>query len=271
MHTIICKNCGNQYHGHFCNNCGQKNVHDRLTTHEVWHDIVHVFTHADKSIFGFAKQALLQPGAVAYAYLEGKRKRYFNPIQFFILLTTVTVFILTVTHLDDKIYAISTSASSSIESKAAVFSKKYMEFMKLLTVKYQAIFNLLTLPLFAIAMGWLLKQRKLNFAERYLICMMAYNQYYILLTFIIYPLMFFIPQEWVLAYSSITIVIQCLCFGITIQQFTKCSFLEGITLGIANCIAGLLLAILVIIVLLILFFIVLIIAIKMGWVNNPFA
>lgn len=270
MHNIICKNCGNLYHGHYCNNCGQKNIHERLTTHEVWHDIVHVFTHADKSIFGFAKLALLQPGIVAKEYLAGKRKRYFNPIQFFILLTTVTVFVLTITHLDDKIFAIASYAPANANPKAAEINGKFMGYMKLLTVKYQAIFNLLTLPLYTMAMGWLLKRYQLNFAERYLIGMMAYNQYYILLTFIVYPLMFFIPNEWLGVYSLLTIVVQCCCFGITFKQYNNIPMLEGLALGIANCILGLLLAITTMLIIIIIGFIVLLVSIKMGWLDNPF-
>ncbi|WP_165903931.1 DUF3667 domain-containing protein [Hymenobacter gummosus] len=50
------------------------------------HELVHVFTHADKSIFGFVGQVLLRPARVVADYLAGRRKRYFNPFQFLLLI-----------------------------------------------------------------------------------------------------------------------------------------------------------------------------------------
>ena len=82
---VDCVNCGQSVvAGPYCSHCGQQRPH-RLSLAHVLHEIVHVFTHADKSIFAFAGQVLVRPGRVVADYLAGRRKRYFNPFQFLLL------------------------------------------------------------------------------------------------------------------------------------------------------------------------------------------
>lgn len=89
-----CKNCGNGVPGKFCTNCGQKaDTHDLTFTH-IFHEVIHAFTHADKSFFAFLKSVTLNPGKVGYEYIiEGKRKRYYNPFAFFLLITAISAFV----------------------------------------------------------------------------------------------------------------------------------------------------------------------------------
>src|SRR2546425_4919505 len=79
-----CRNCdadltvGQAY----CANCGQKIVSTRLTLHEIGHDLVHAFVHADRSILALVRMLLVRPGTVALDYVQGKRKRHFGPFAF---------------------------------------------------------------------------------------------------------------------------------------------------------------------------------------------
>jgi len=77
----------------FCSHCGQKAALKRLNLHDIWHDVVHYFTHADKGIFQLLKALTLQTGAVAREYVSGKRKKYFPPLNFFLIVAAVYVFI----------------------------------------------------------------------------------------------------------------------------------------------------------------------------------
>jgi len=83
----VCLNCGQGLAppGCFCPQCGQAPAH-RLSTGHVLHEVLHVFTHADKGIFAFIPQVLFRPGALVADYLAGRRKRHFNPFQFLLLL-----------------------------------------------------------------------------------------------------------------------------------------------------------------------------------------
>ncbi|WP_201982047.1 DUF3667 domain-containing protein [Hymenobacter rubidus] len=81
-----CLNCGHALAppGCFCPRCGQAPAH-RLSTAHVLHEVLHVFTHADKGNFAFIPLVLLRPGVLVADYLAGRRKRHFNPFQFLLL------------------------------------------------------------------------------------------------------------------------------------------------------------------------------------------
>lgn len=73
----------------FCGECGQKTALKRVNLHDVLHDAIHYFTHADKGIFTLLKSLVLQPGLVAKEYVEGKRKKHFPPLNFFLIVAAV--------------------------------------------------------------------------------------------------------------------------------------------------------------------------------------
>jgi len=85
-----CANCNFQplvQDFRFCPACGQSTPPHRITFHHVWHESIHAVTHADKGIFHLIKDLVLQPGKVLSAYiLEGKRKKYFNPFTFILIM-----------------------------------------------------------------------------------------------------------------------------------------------------------------------------------------
>lgn len=82
----------------FCPQCGQKTKLHRLTMQEVLHEMVHYFTHANKSFPSLLKALFIKNGLIAREYLAGKRKKYFPPLNFFLLVATIFVFIATLTN-----------------------------------------------------------------------------------------------------------------------------------------------------------------------------
>lgn len=77
----------------FCSECGQKTALKRVNLHDVLHDAIHYFTHADKGIFTLLKSLVVQPGLVAKEYIEGKRKKHFPPLNFFLIVAAVYIVI----------------------------------------------------------------------------------------------------------------------------------------------------------------------------------
>jgi hypothetical protein len=55
----------------------------RISMHEVVHDGVHYFTHADKGLPQLVRDLVLKGGVVAREFVNGKRKKYFSPLNFF--------------------------------------------------------------------------------------------------------------------------------------------------------------------------------------------
>ncbi len=93
----ICTNCHNNIlnPSNFCPHCSQKIHVHRLSIGHLLHETVHFFTHADKGIFYLLKMLATKPGKVAREYIEGRRKLYFTPLNFFLIVLGLFVFVLT--------------------------------------------------------------------------------------------------------------------------------------------------------------------------------
>lgn len=90
---MICKNCESEFEGKYCSNCGQKHIESRFNLKELIHDFFHAFTHLDSGILYLIKELFFRPGIVSAEYINGKRKKYYNPLQFLIITVAVSTFI----------------------------------------------------------------------------------------------------------------------------------------------------------------------------------
>jgi Protein of unknown function (DUF3667) len=85
----VCKNCGNNFHGSFCNTCGQKASVTRITWNSIMHYLLHAFFHLDDGFFYTIKQMAVRPGHTIREYLEGKRQAHYNPFLMLLLLAGI--------------------------------------------------------------------------------------------------------------------------------------------------------------------------------------
>jgi Protein of unknown function (DUF3667) len=89
--TIVsCKNCGNEFTGKYCNNCGEKvyTAHDKSIIH-FFEDAFHFVTHFEGTFFTTLKTIFSKPGKLSLDYCNGLRKKYFKPLPFFMLLVVL--------------------------------------------------------------------------------------------------------------------------------------------------------------------------------------
>jgi hypothetical protein len=79
-----CLNCNTNltFGQAYCSACGQKLISERLTLHEIAHDLIHAVFHVDRSAISLVRMLLVRPGSVALDYVQGRRKRYFGPFGF---------------------------------------------------------------------------------------------------------------------------------------------------------------------------------------------
>jgi hypothetical protein len=76
----------------YCPSCGQRTAVHRLNFHDITHDGLHYVTHADKGVLYLILHLAKYPGRVAREYVSGKRKKYFPPLNFFLLVAGIMVF-----------------------------------------------------------------------------------------------------------------------------------------------------------------------------------
>ena len=76
-----CLNCGTEFSGKFCPNCGQKANTKRLKLREITEDFVGSIIGGDNKFVNTIICLCYRPGHMAREYLQGHRSRYYNPIQ----------------------------------------------------------------------------------------------------------------------------------------------------------------------------------------------
>lgn len=92
MEQITCKNCGNEFEGYYCNHCGQKADIDRITFATLRREILDAFD-LERGLGYTIKSLTLNAGGAIKEYLEGKRKRHYNPLKYLLLVAAITTFL----------------------------------------------------------------------------------------------------------------------------------------------------------------------------------
>jgi hypothetical protein len=161
-----CLNCGTTLVSgqNFCAQCGQKADTHRISLHEITHDAIHYFTHADKGIFHLLKALAKRPGKVAMEYIDGKRKTYFKPLNFFLIVAGIVVFVTSTLHQD---YPRPANRPASMGTQVAPDSAQMAKYRAMgmraarankFTSKYSNVISMLATPLFA-GFFWLFYSR----------------------------------------------------------------------------------------------------------------
>lgn len=101
----VCKHCGNNYEGNYCNNCGEKRYTeaDKSIGHLLGEGF-HFITHFEGTFFNSLKAVLFRPGQLSLDYCNGIRKKYFKPISFFLLLVILYLLFPMFTGLNMSLY-----------------------------------------------------------------------------------------------------------------------------------------------------------------------
>lgn len=227
----LCLNCNTQYNGHFCNNCGQKEVH-RYSVSHVFHELVHVFTHADKGIFSFAWNIMKKPGTVALDLVEGRRKRYFNLFQYLLIIVGITTFLVSQTHLIEKtLVTMNKANSAAIKGSELV---KVQQSVAAFLQKYNNIFQLVLIPLFAF-FSWLFmgKRRKKNYAENIVLHAASSAQSNTFAVFTTLLMLISSNNNYFISLSILSLFVILFSFAISYKQFYGLSWIKSILFSLA--------------------------------------
>ena len=80
-----CKNCQTNFEGNYCNQCGQRKNEGRIFFEGVKNDFFTYFIDLSSPLNKTLKGLLTNPGKLIKTYIKGKRKTYYQPVQFFVL------------------------------------------------------------------------------------------------------------------------------------------------------------------------------------------
>ena len=212
-HDSTCKNCGSALTGNFCASCGQTaNVH-RITFGHFAHEFFHAFTHTDKGILLLMKELVIKPGHVAREYLDGKRKKYFNPLTFLIILASVYAYFGSKSG-----YFMALSAASN---QGPARHPIHAEVMGIMDV-YGKIIAVFLTPVLISFFSWLFFIRsKNNLAECLVLNSMLMGQVYLYTILIFIPVYLFVPAVPILLNNSVFHILMAVYMSVAYKQFFK--------------------------------------------------
>lgn len=89
---MICKNCGTEFEGNYCNRCGQKATVGRLTWKSVCDNLLHGIFHVDNTFIKTTRMLVVHPDRLISDYFEGRRKGYMAPIPLLAVWCVILLF-----------------------------------------------------------------------------------------------------------------------------------------------------------------------------------
>jgi len=92
MDTLTCKNCGVEFQGNFCGNCGQKKIDSRLNFKMLSSWIIDSLDY-QTGLFNTFLSLQTKPGILIHDFLGGKTKSYFNPFTYLLLIFSLVYFV----------------------------------------------------------------------------------------------------------------------------------------------------------------------------------
>lgn len=201
MHSTHCLNCTGflTEKAKFCPSCGQKADIHRLSIGHIVHDGIHFFLHADKSFFTLAKMLATKTGLVAREFIEGKRKRYFPPLNFFLIVIGLMVLAMSLfpplqkenKENNQMIQAVSARITDPVKKAKFLSLIKRQQNVAIYTQKYSNIFAMCALPLISLIFYLFYKRNKYNYAEHVIANLYSVGFTSLIMAFVFIPLMSF--------------------------------------------------------------------------------
>ena len=99
--TTKCLNCGTEFQGKFCPECGQRADTGRFTVRFIFENLLKAILSNDGGVWITLKTLFTHPGQMIVDILNGKRKSYFSPFPMLFLTLSLYVVIFTFTGSKD--------------------------------------------------------------------------------------------------------------------------------------------------------------------------
>ena len=169
-----CKNCSAnlQDEDGFCSYCGARVIDERISTKFLIKEILDKVLSVDNKLMKTFWHLFTKPETVINGYIDGIRKRYYNPFSY--LLISITLSGIYFYFLKD-IYleSLSDSSQSGDSFLSAIFTEDYLNTI----TEYQSLFTVMNIPIYGF-ISWLvfLNRKKYNFYEHIIIYLYAASQ-----------------------------------------------------------------------------------------------
>lgn len=103
--------------GNYCSNCGQRTDIGRITFRETVNHFLSAYLSFEGSLSRTTTTLILNPGKLFREYLAGKRRTYYTPASYFILLTAVYLILRDLIGYDPLIDSAETETPGSAQTR----------------------------------------------------------------------------------------------------------------------------------------------------------
>lgn len=181
-----CLNCCAEFEqsDNYCRSCGQNTSTHRLTTKHAIHHFFHAFTHTDKGFFYLIPKLLVKPGIIAREYKDGKRKTYFSPFTFILIVVALNTFLVATFNIMKIPYA------GQPQHPAVVMVSNF-------TNQHFNLIVFLSVPMIALFTSKFFKKR-INYAESLVIVSYTSGERAVFFMLIIVPLLLLFKENYYL-------------------------------------------------------------------------
>ena len=212
MKSYNCNNCGTNYEGNFCFNCGQiKSANHRLVISSIVKDFFDNTFNIHKGFFYTFWNLIIHPSKVSKSYIQGKRKSYTNPTRYLVIALAALAFMEYWAQMNEVINNDSFEGypflSDRLNNSARLWD------LRLLT-DWTLLGNLLEALVFPLGFYWLFKKLKYNYSE-----LLVFSFYLISNSIFITILLVGFPKL-LLSYNSPTLFV----FGTIIAYYVYALF-----------------------------------------------
>ncbi|GAB3491496.1 hypothetical protein GCM10027341_04540 [Spirosoma knui] len=209
----------------YCPGCGQDTHIHRFNLPHIFHEVFHAFTHADKGVLKLTKDLVTRPGVAAREYaLEGKRKKYFNPFTFLLLVLglniTVNSFIKPYTGRSTQS---ATSTRQQVSPTIPKASQPYFERRRAATTfieKHINIVGLVAIPVFAFVFWLCFRRSGINYAE-HLVANVFFSSFFSLVSVLLTLALGLLLSAYLPYLNRMLLFFQLLYLSVAYYQFLQ--------------------------------------------------
>lgn len=191
----------------------------RLTLHDIIHEAIHYFTHADKGVLGLVKDLATRTGAVAREFVTGKRKKYFPPLNFFLIVGTVYVLIVSLAyppaqHDVLKDFPQISTIADPVKKQAVIDMVERQYRMMNIISKYSNVVSMIAVPLTCFLFWLCYVKGRYNYTEHLIACL--YKTGFTNLTYAV----IFIPIGLLVGVAQYSIVVAAIYMAYQIAYYS---------------------------------------------------
>ncbi len=169
-----CLNCGESLVEQYCAKCGQNNRADRLRTRDIAGQLVQEVFDFEQPLLRTVAQLTYRPGQMCLEYIEGKRKRYSNPLRYCLVMLFLFVVTSLVCDVDpSRLFKVTVSSQSAEDAQQLkIYIRETQEFI-------MGTFNyviMAAIPFLALLLKLLFLRSHRNYAEHLVFVMFIMSQ-----------------------------------------------------------------------------------------------